>query len=100
MGVWKDIPQDAKGLWDWWARMQDQFYGFDPTKSLQTYGRVPSFTLLPKGKFEYLKKEYDAKFIIRNKNDMKGRSVPQDVPNGIEGFELIYENKDFELRKL
>lgn len=100
VGVWKDIPQDAQGLWNWWTRMQDQFYGFDPTRSLQTYGRVASFTLMPKGKFEYLKKEYNAKYIVRNKNDLKGRTVTRNAPNGLADYELIYENKDFELRKL
>lgn len=100
VGVWKDIPQDAKGLTEWWERMQDQFYGFDPTKPVRSYGRVSSFTLMPKPKFEYLKKTYGAAYLIRNKNDLKGRQLLQEMPNGIEDFELIYENKDFELRRL
>lgn len=100
VGVWKDIPQDAQGLMDWWQRMQDQFYGFDPSKPVQAYGRTASFTLLPKQKFEYLKKEYGASYVVRNKNDLKGRAVVTEMPNGIGDYELIYENKDFELRRL
>lgn len=100
VGVWKDVPQDSQGIWDWWVRMQDQFYGFDPSNPVQQYGRVASFTLMPKQKFEYLAKEYGAKYLVRNKNDLKNRQVIQDVPNGIQDFELVYENKDFELRRL
>lgn len=100
IGVWKDVPQDSQGIWDWWVRMQDQFYGFDPSNPVQQYGRVASFTLMPKQKFHYLVKEYGAKYLVRNKNDLKNRQVIQDVPNGIQDFELVYENKDFELRRL
>jgi len=100
VGVWKDVPQDAQGIWNWWVRMQDQFYGFDPSNPMQQYGRVASFTLMPKQKFKYLAEEYGAKYLVRNKNDLKDRQVIQDVPNGIQDLELVYENKDFELRKL
>lgn len=100
VGVWKDIPQDSQGLMDWWDRMQDQFYGFDPSNPVQTYGRVASFTLLPKGKLDYVQKKYQIDYLVRNKNDLKGRQILTEVPNGIEDYELIYENKDFELRKM
>lgn len=100
VGVWKDVPQDAQGLMDWWQRMQDQFYGFDPSKPVQAYGRTASFTLLPKQKFEYLKKEYGAKYLVRNKNDLKGRTIVVETPDGTADYELVYENKDFELRRL
>lgn len=100
IGVWKDVPQDSQGIWDWWIRMQDQFYGFDPSNPTQQYGRVASFTLMPKQKFQNLANKYGAKYLVRNKNDLKNRQVIQDVPNGIQDFELVYENKDFELRRL
>ena len=56
--------------------------------------------ILAKQKFEYLKKEYGASYVVRNKNDLKGRAVVTEMPNGIGDYELIYENKDFELRRL
>ena len=100
VGVWKDIPQDAGGLCEWWERMQDQFYAFDISKPGQTYGRAGSFTQMPKAKIELLKTKYGADYIVRNKHDLKGRHILMETPNGIEDYELIFENKDFELRRL
>ena len=100
VGVWKDIPQDAGGLCEWWERMQDQFYAFDINKPGQTYGRAGSFTQMPKAKIELLKTKYGADYIVRNKHDLKGRHILMKTRNGIEDYELVFENKDFELRRL
>ena len=40
------------------------------------------------------------KEIDQMRNDLKNRQIIQNVPNGIQDFELVYENKDFELRRL
>ncbi|MDO5114175.1 MAG: hypothetical protein Q4E67_07340, partial [Planctomycetia bacterium] len=90
VGVWKDIPQDAAGLVEWWNRMQIQFYGVDMNSPMRSYGRLRNFGLLPESRLEKIARTYGEKcrYIV----------APRDALDWCR--EPIYENEDFSLYSL
>ncbi|MDO4583762.1 MAG: hypothetical protein Q4D62_06625 [Planctomycetia bacterium] len=90
VGVWKDIPQDAAGLVEWWNRMQIQFYGVDMNSPMRSYGRLRTFGLLPESRLEKIAKKYGEKcrYIVTPRDDLDWCR------------EAIYENDDFSLYPL
>ncbi|MDO4569805.1 MAG: hypothetical protein Q4D38_05430 [Planctomycetia bacterium] len=87
VGVWKDIPQDAASLCEWWNRIQIQFYGVDEQKMTRPYGRLKSFSLLPQQRLDAIKRKYHAKYVVGFKGDLPAEKQ-------------VYENKTFAVWEL
>ena len=87
VGVWKDIPQDARNLCEWWDRMHIQFYGIDPADPTYSYGRLRSFSLLPDQRLDQIRDRYHATYLVSASDDLPHR-------------EPVYKNKHFAVWKL
>ncbi len=85
VATWKDLPQDAKDLVDWWARLQD-LYG---TGCLPPKGRwYATLADLAPERLRQLGVKYGAGYLIAEQN---GRPLP---------LPLLYANRHYAIYRL
>ena len=88
--TWKDMPQDAKNLGEWWTRIQSLYYGHMEDKDgILRYGRLKKFSDTPRERFPQMAKRYGVKYLVAMNDDMKGLSFP-----------VVYRNEEFSVWRI
>ncbi|MDO4550922.1 MAG: hypothetical protein Q4C96_06685 [Planctomycetia bacterium] len=71
VAVWKDMPQDAEHLVEWWNRISSQYYGLIENEyGITIYGRIKKFADTPYDRFSQIAKKYGAVYVIARKGEV------------------------------
>jgi hypothetical protein len=86
---WKEIPQDAQAMVDWWQRLAD-LYAEDPDNPFAR-GWLPSLTDLEPALLKELGRKYKARFVLTE------AAPPRELPVVLQNeYYVVYELDDAE----